>query len=1048
SMVVNHLKKLDSKERTNRVACVYCEYNQGALQSPENLLASIWFQLLPHQDAVSPALRAFWQENDRGRTRPTMEQVMSVLADEVAKNGLVSVLIDAIDELESKVQRVLLQKIKSLVAIRHLKETQVRLMVSSRQERSLLPDAYIVEIVAADEDIKLFVERCIEDGVVPDSEELSTIVQDDPDLKSAIISTVVDRSKGMFLLASLYMNLLEDQISSAKLRNTIQNLPKGLGAVYGQVWKRIEHQSPGRSDLARQAIQWLSSALSQVTVDQLRHAIATREGDDDLNRAEMPATEVLTIACQGLVKIDAESKIIRLAHFTTYEFFRDLLSKNTPDTHRTLAKTCLTYLKFKIFERGPCRYITSSDINLLGVSGDIEPSDVLALRISEYPFMKYAANYWGDHARLSPEDAIQSYILAFLKQRQCLASTIQTRYAESQFAYDSDLEARYAGSLALHAAVCYGLEATVDLLLTTLTAPEINDVDCRGKTALHWAVESKSTSIALRLVHAGANLESKVRGERFLQGMLKLGNRPPLRWRTGDELDRLMPEVVAKGDLIYISVVSEQIEVLRTYLSSAHNLKEKKGRAKDVLFKASSLNRPAVVKLALEMEGFVNCRDVKGKTPLVVAVENSHPDIVQTLLHHGASLNTAHGQVVAHSLIINAVADQKVFKRRLRLIGDIIHPSPYGSTAKEPGPESYDETVLRRIRALLCDLPILPMSRWRNSHTRLLKTLHEDRSQKRIIDTLLSHGADPTVRTSEGETLVHLAVCSAGRLRTLLESPIVGSAGLLTDAIDAEDHNGRTALHYAAAANNPRAMQILLTHGADINARDNFGATALHYAVEDHECVYIALHAKPTVDARDNRGRNALHYLAMVAEDPDPENLTHFQKSQLQDSPAKRCNDHWAMVYKKEYYSSTPRNCDERTLEMLYKAFAEAQDRLPSARDLYGHLHGDYLLATRDIQFDFAETTSWLKQMKGRYLLRTAAIEETLTHAIKQATKERKTWTVDYNELLGQGSGTIKGDGSNGEVLCPGRPLENRTLVFGGDKPDLDDSRNVLLIGI
>ena len=130
-------------------------------------------------------------------TRPSVVQIMSVLRDEVAKLAVVSVLIDAVDELEPKVQKVLLQKIKSLVAMPELKGARIHLMVSSRQEKSLLPDAYIVEIMTADEDIRLFVEKCIEDGVVPDSEELSTIVQGDPNLKNTIISTAVEQTKGM-----------------------------------------------------------------------------------------------------------------------------------------------------------------------------------------------------------------------------------------------------------------------------------------------------------------------------------------------------------------------------------------------------------------------------------------------------------------------------------------------------------------------------------------------------------------------------------------------------------------------------------------------------------------------------------------------------------------------------------------------------------------------------------------------------------------------------------------------------------------------------------
>ncbi|KAL8870711.1 MAG: hypothetical protein Q9174_003310 [Haloplaca sp. 1 TL-2023] len=773
--------------------------------------------------------------------------------------------------------------------------------------------------------------------------------------------------------------------------------------------------------------------------------MATEDDDRNFNRSYMPATEIITDACQGLVKIDSGSGIIRLAHFTTYEFCRDELTREFPDTHQGLAKNCLTYLKFQVFDRGPCKYISSRSTHMLTARGDVDPADILARRVSEYPFLKYAADHWGDHAQLSPEAAIQRSISAFLEQPRCLASMIQTRYAESEFAYDSNLEAEYTGSIKLHTAVCYGLEATVDILLPTLTAPQINGVDCRGKTALHWAIESKSTSIAKKLLRAGADLESDVRGERSLREWMIRGtgpNRVVWGWRIGYDLDVRSPDMVAKGDLVYISIVSEQIEVLQTYLSRPNDVRKRRARAKNVLFKASSLGKPSVVELSLRNGGLLDGRDGKGQTPLVVAVQNRHADTVQMLFHHGASLD----QGTERILIYNAVSDQRIFEHRLMLVGDMIQPPPCGSTTQELGPGSYNKTIHRKIQALLHDPPILPISRLQTSHSRFLKALHEDSSQKRIIETLLSHGADTTVRTAEGETLLHLAVCSPGRLKILLESPAMGPTRPLKDDIDAKDRNGRTALHHAAAASNPRAMQILLSHEADINARDDNGATPLHYAVEDHECVYMALHAKPFVDARDNYGRNALHYFAMVAGDPDPNNLTDFQKYLMEDNPARSYSEQMAVRNNNIHYSSIPRDCDERTLEILYKAFAEAQDRFSSARDVYRRTFGNYLLATRGLQLDFGETTSWLKLMKERYPLRIAAIEGRITHAIEQATKEKEFWTIDdRSQLLGQGNWSIKGDGSTEEVLSPGQPLENRMPVFEGDKPDVLDSRHILL---
>ncbi len=201
-MLVSHLNELDSKEPANRAACVYCEYSQTALQSPENLLASIWRQLLPDQDLLPPNVRNLWEGNKRGSTRASTEQVMSVLSEKVAKLSVVSILIDAVDELRPGVQKDLLQNIRSLLAMPELKGTRIRLMFSSRQEKSLFTDADLVEIVAADEDVKLFVEKCIKDGISPASDDLSDLVRNDLDLKKTIISGVTKQSKGMYVFAA------------------------------------------------------------------------------------------------------------------------------------------------------------------------------------------------------------------------------------------------------------------------------------------------------------------------------------------------------------------------------------------------------------------------------------------------------------------------------------------------------------------------------------------------------------------------------------------------------------------------------------------------------------------------------------------------------------------------------------------------------------------------------------------------------------------------------------------------------------------------------
>ncbi|KAI4231092.1 MAG: hypothetical protein LQ349_005825 [Xanthoria aureola] len=241
-------------------------------------------------------------------------------------------------------------------------------------------------------------------------------------------------------------------------------------------------------------------------------------------------------------------------------------------------------------------------------------------------------------------------------------------------------------------------------------------------------------------------------------------------------------------------------------------------------------------------------------------------------------------------------------------------------------------------------------------------------------------------------------------------------------------------------------MTVLIAHGADINARDKDGATPLHFAVETFECVFVALRAGAVVYATDKLGRNTLHYHSIVADNLDPQNLTSWQKSILgPDNPLKEYDKTLAMR-DNPHFSPIPRNCDEETLNLIIKAFVQA-DAECNYLDVYGFTARGYCLSTRGAQRGFEETFSWLKQMKKRYLLRTAAVEAALAHLIKHAKEEKKTWTMDANQLVGQGNWFIKDDGSTGEVLEPGRPLAGRTLTGDGEEPpDVLDNRVTLFI--
>lgn len=232
-----------------------------------------------------------------------------------------------------------------------------------------------------------------------------------------------------FLLARLHLDSLKYKTNLGGLREAVRHFPQGLDALYEETWARVNSQNPDWRTLAYRTLGWLTSTFRQLRVEELCHALAIRSGDTVLDVERLPAMDVLCESCHGLVTVDEQSRIVRLIHRTAQEFFDRHRAAYFSDIHTQMAQTCLDYLMFDVFAQGPCDFISTRWQNMVHMKGPLVASRFLPTRLKQNPFLGYAADHWGDHARgEATERALESDILALLRNPKRLASIIQTQY--------------------------------------------------------------------------------------------------------------------------------------------------------------------------------------------------------------------------------------------------------------------------------------------------------------------------------------------------------------------------------------------------------------------------------------------------------------------------------------------------------------------------------------------------------------------------------------------------------------------------------------------
>ncbi|KAH9907762.1 hypothetical protein F4778DRAFT_446080 [Xylariomycetidae sp. FL2044] len=378
SHVIDHLERHDSRSQDTAFAYIYCDYNQRKEQTPTVLMSSVLQQLLQHSTGVHfpPELSSLYDLHRKYGTRPTLTQITDILRKFAVRFKTIHVVIDALDECAETEEDALrlVSDIRSLGA-------QVKLLCTSRFSTTLesyFEESTRLEIAAQNDDIGLFL-----DAQIQRQQRLSRHVRADPTLKKDIIEAITDECQGMFLLAKLHVESLSQKFNRKEVRATLGSLPETLNATYADALQRVYAQAPDAVDLAKSVLFWVICARRSLTVLELQQLYAVRDLPDAvaLEEDDLPDADIVTGVCGGLVIVDADTQCVRAVHYTAQQFFETAHIDKLIEARKSLSDISLTYLVLPNFSDGVC----ATDI-------------AMAQRLEEFPFLEYAAKYWGSGA--------------------------------------------------------------------------------------------------------------------------------------------------------------------------------------------------------------------------------------------------------------------------------------------------------------------------------------------------------------------------------------------------------------------------------------------------------------------------------------------------------------------------------------------------------------------------------------------------------------------------------------------------------------------------
>ncbi|KAJ7031269.1 hypothetical protein C8F04DRAFT_1263092 [Mycena alexandri] len=682
SMVVENLRAAPNEQSTC-VAVIYLNHKETEIQTPANLLAALWRQLI-FGKPLTPAVHRLYAKHREQRTRPSLEDIYSILCSTISKLSAVHLVVDALDEYPEAQRDILLRHLSSLAPA-------ARLMLTSRPHiniKHVIPDSETLEIRATEDDIRRYV-----DAQILKSTRLSGHIANKPELREEIEAKVVQRSDGMFLLAKLHIDSLITKHTVKAVREGLRNMPSDLNQTYDEVMERIKRQRKDDRDLAYRVLTWIAHAKRLLRPAELREALAVESGSTELDSDDLLDLDTILAVCGGLVIFNTEDNRVCLIHYTTQSYLDYIQTREFPHAQAEITTACITYLLFPAFS--PDHHLT--------LDNTLFSPTPLANHL-----LNYALNYGLVHARGQPEHSVKEIIMMFLAQRSrwlgmwnrvyyynkipesaselWIAAFFDWRVIAGHLIENGGLDAR-----AVYAAAVNGHAEMVQILAAA--GVEVNALGGYHGTALQVAAMIGKEEMVRLLVQNGANINFQT--ERHNSPLYEASRRGyetvvRLLVDSGADVNINTPE---QGTALQMASHGGHTEIVHLLLMNGADVNSKDQLNGTALQMASIEGHHSIIRMLLEHGADANFHTKERGSALYVAALMQHDTAVRLLIDHGADVD-AIGPAGTALQAASADGNEKIVRLLLANGAAIDAEGPNGLTALQAaGSEGHAHIV-------------------------------------------------------------------------------------------------------------------------------------------------------------------------------------------------------------------------------------------------------------------------------------------------------------------------------------------------------------------